>query len=124
MRSWSIQVGRLFGVEVRLHLTFFVLPLFIFWTEYSARGSADGSRDMALVGIILGCVAAHECVHMLLARGMGMTPKAVILLPLGGVTLYDESRKEKALQGVALWQREIRLAAVGPSASLALALVA
>ncbi len=124
MRSWSIQVGRLFGVEVRLHLIFFVLPLFVFWTEYNARGSADGTRDMALVGIILACVAAHECVHILLARRMGMIPKAVILLPLGGVTLYDESRKEKALKGVALWQREVRLAAVGPSASLALGLMA
>ena len=124
MRSWSIQVGRLFGVEVRLHLIFFVLPLFVFWTEYNARGSADGTRDMALVGIILGCVAAHECVHILLARRMGMIPKAVILLPLGGVTLYDESRKEKALKGVALWQREVELAAVGPSASLALGLLA
>ena len=124
MRSWSILVGRLFGVEVRLHLMFFVLPLFIYWTEYSARGSADGTRDMALVGIILGCVAAHECVHMLLARRMGMAPKAVILLPLGGVTLFDESRKEKASKGLPLWQREIRMGLVGPSASLALGLLA
>ena len=36
MRSWSIPVGRLFGVDVRLHLTFLVLPLFVFWAEYSA----------------------------------------------------------------------------------------
>ena len=26
MRSWSISVGRLFGVDVRIHLTFLVLP--------------------------------------------------------------------------------------------------
>jgi Zn-dependent protease/CBS domain-containing protein len=124
MRSLSILVGRLFGVEVRLHLTFFVLPLFIFWTEYNAHGSANGTRDMALVGIILVCVAAHEGVHMLLARRMGMTPKAVILLPLGGVTLFDEFRKDKAARGMAPWQREIRLALAGPLASLALALMA
>src|SRR5205823_12420544 len=116
--------GRLFGVEVRIHLMFFVLPLFIFWTEYSARGSADGTRDTALVGIILACVLAHECARMLAARRMGMTPKAVILLPLGGVTLFDESRKDKAPKGVVLWQREIRLALVGPLASLVFALVA
>ena len=68
MRSWSIPVGRLFGVDVRIHLTFFILPTFIYWTDYAVRqGNATGPRDMAIVGIILACVAAHECGHMLAA---------------------------------------------------------
>lgn len=120
--SWSIPVGRLFGVDVRLHLTFFpILPLFIYWTDYAAHGqNMNGSRDLALVGIILACVAAHECGHMLAARRFGLVPKAVILLPLTGVVLYDESRMEK--QAIALpWKREIRLALVGPLVNLALA---
>jgi len=58
MRSWSIPVGRLFGVDIRIHLTFFVLPMFIFWTEYAVhQGSANGPRDLALAGIILGFLA-------------------------------------------------------------------
>ena len=121
MRSWSIPVGRLFGVDVRLHLTFLLLPMFVFWTDYSAhQGNANGSHDMALVTIILACVAAHEAGHMLAARRMGMVPKAVILLPLTGVTLYDESRLEKPQPAALLWKREIRLALVGPIVSLAL----
>src|SRR6204780_4423579 len=92
MRSFSIHVGRLFGVEVRLHLTFIILPLFVFWTEYNAQRAANGPRDLALVGIVLACVAAHEIGHMLVARRFGMTAKAVILLPLGGVTVFDEAR--------------------------------
>jgi hypothetical protein len=48
MRSWSIPVGRLFGVDVRLHLTFFILPTFVFWTDYSLhQGNATGPRDLA-----------------------------------------------------------------------------
>lgn len=121
MRSWSISVGRLFGVDVRLHLTFIILPMFVFWTEYSAnRGSANGPRDIALVGIILACVAAHECGHMLAARKFGMIPKAVILLPLTGVALYDESRVEKQ-PPAAMWRRELRLALIGPLMNLAVA---
>ena len=124
MRSWSIPVGRLFGVDVRIHLTFFLLPMFIFWTEYNAhQGSANGPRDLALVGIILACVAAHECGHMFAARRVGLIPKAVILLPLTGVALYDEARGEK-LQPGALWRRDVRLALVGPLVSLALACLA
>ena len=120
MRSWSIPVGRLFGVDVRLHLTFFLLPMFIFWTEYNAHHTANGTRDLALAGIILACVGAHECGHMLAARRFGLIPKAVILLPLTGVTLYDEPR-EKPQPATLFWKREIRLALAGPLVSLALA---
>ncbi|HET6179535.1 MAG TPA: site-2 protease family protein [Candidatus Sulfotelmatobacter sp.] len=125
MRSWSIPVGRLFGVDVRLHLTFFLLPMFVFWTDYIAHnGNANGPRDLALVGIILACVGAHEWGHMFAARRFGMIPKAVILLPLTGVTLYDESRTEKPLPAAMVWTREIRLALVGPLVNLALASLA
>ena len=125
MRSWSIPVGRLFGVDVRIHLTFFVLPMFIFWTEYAAhQGTANGPRDLALVGIILACVGAHECGHMFAARRVGLIPKAVILLPLTGVALYDESRVEKPQSAALVWKREIRLALVGPLAGFAAAAVA
>ncbi len=124
MRSWSIPVGRLFDVEVRIHLTFLILPMFIFWTEYAVHQAANGPRDLALVGIILICVAAHEAGHMLAARRFGLIPKAVILLPLTGVALYDESRSGKAQPAGLVWKREIRLALVGPLVSFALACLA
>ena len=135
MRSWSIPVGRLFGVDVRLHFTFLLLPMFIYWTDYAAHGTnATGPRDLAIVGILLACVGAHETGHMLAARRYGMIPKAVILLPLTGVVVYDESRAEKLekteanpdrLPAAAFpWQREIRLALIGPLVSLALACLA
>ena len=50
---------------------------------------------------MLACVAAHEIGHMLVARRAGLIPKAVILLPLSGVTVFDESRVEKP----AVWRR-------------------
>jgi Zn-dependent protease/CBS domain-containing protein len=122
MRSWSISVGRLFGVDVRLHLTFFLLPMFIYWTETAAhQGNANWPRDLALAGIILACVAAHEIGHILAARRFGLIPKAVILLPLTGVTLYDEARAPKPQPAALLWKRDIRLALVGPLVNLALA---
>jgi Zn-dependent protease/CBS domain-containing protein len=121
MRSWSISVGRLFGVDVRIHLTFLILPVFIYWTDYATRQqNANGARDLALVGIILACVAAHEFGHMLAARRFGLVPKAVILLPLTGVALYDESHVEKQ-PAVLMWKREVRIAVIGPLVNLALA---
>jgi Zn-dependent protease/CBS domain-containing protein len=140
MRSWSIPIGRLFEVEVRIHPTFLLLFLFVFATDYRAHQSlANGPRDLALVGIILACVAARECAQMLVARRAGMIPKAVILLPLCGVTLFEEKRvEEKRLEdgrlenlragkpalGGALGMRDIRLALVGPLTNLVLAFLA
>jgi len=123
MRSWSISAGRLFGVDLRIHLTFLILPLFVFWTDYEANQTANWPRDLALVGIILACVAAHESGHMFAARRFGMVPKAVILLPLTGVALYDETRAERQPPELA-WQREVRLALIGPLVNLGLALLA
>ena len=124
MRSFSIHVGRLFGVEVRLHLTFLILPLFVFWTEYTAHPTANGPRDLALVGIVLACVAAHEIGHMFVARRAGLIPKAVILLPLGGVTVFDESRVDPPEPTTAVWKREVRIALTGPLVNLGFAAIA
>ena len=129
MRSWSIPVGRLFGVDVRLHLTFILLPMFIFFTEYAAhQRTPNGPRDLALVGIILACVGAHEFGHMFAARRFGLIPKAVILLPLTGVTIYEEPKVEKSIEkpqpAERLWKREIRLAMIGPLVNLALGCLA
>jgi Zn-dependent protease/CBS domain-containing protein len=124
MRSWSFHVGRLFGVEVRLHLTFVILPLFVFWTEYTVHPSANGPRDLVLVGIVLACVAMHEIGHMLVARRSGLTAKAVILLPLGGVTVFDEARPTQSESREGLWKREVRIALTGPLVNFALAIIA
>lgn len=124
MRSWSIHVGRLFGVEVRLHLTFLILPLFVFWTEYTVHPAANGPRDLALVGLVLASVAAHEIGHMFVARRAGLIPKAVILLPLSGVTVFDESKVQTTPSADALWKREVRIALIGPLVNLVFAFIA
>ncbi|HWZ75662.1 MAG TPA: site-2 protease family protein [Candidatus Sulfotelmatobacter sp.] len=124
MRSWSVSIGHMFGVDIRIHLTFLILPVFIYWTDYAIRQqNANGARDLALVGIILACVAAHEFGHMLAARRYGLIPKAVILLPLTGVALYDDSRGEKQAATL-IWKREVRIALMGPLVNLALASLA
>src|ERR1700722_11963572 len=124
MRSFSVHVGKLFGVEVRIHLTFLILPLFVFWTEYNVHGSANGSRDLALVGLVLACVAAHEIGHMLVARRFGLIAKAVILLPLSGVTVFDESRVEAPASVDAAWKRDVKIALTGPLVNMLFAAIA
>jgi Zn-dependent protease len=61
---------------------------------------------------------------MLMARRYGMIPKAVILLPLCGVTVFDESRMEPSVSPAMAWTREVRIALMGPLMNLVLAIFA
>jgi Zn-dependent protease/CBS domain-containing protein len=134
MRNWSISAGRIFQVELRIHWTFFLLPLFVWYTEYASHGTANEARDLALVGIIFASVLAHELGHAIVARRNGIRAKSIILLPIGGITqledapiapedLVADASLTRPAAKLAPWQRDIRIAMAGPLASLLLALV-
>src|SRR5260370_3789288 len=89
MRSWSIPVGRLFGIEIRVHATFFFLLAFVWSTEASTQDATAALRGLALVGIVFGSVVLHELGHALVARGSGIPAKGIILLPIRGITILD-----------------------------------
>jgi len=124
MRNWSIPAGRLFGVELRIHLSFFLLFLFVLLTNpTSSPSAAAGPRSLALVGMIFVCVVAHELAHSLTGLHAGIPAKAVILLPIGGVTLMDETR-QTAIPAPDTWKRDIRIAMAGPAISLLIGFIA
>jgi|SRR5437868_4318557 len=124
MRNWSIPAGRIFGIEIRVHLTFLFLLFFVWITEFEAHGHASAGRGLALVGIIFLSVVLHELGHALVATRAGVPAKAVILLPIGGVTLLDDSRILAETAGEhAMWKRDIRIALAGPLVNILLAVL-
>jgi Zn-dependent protease/CBS domain-containing protein len=119
MRSWSIPIGRLFGIEVRIHLTFLFLLVFVWSTEAATQDATVALRGLALVGIVFGSVVLHELGHALVARGSGIPAKGIILLPIGGITILDEAHAvPDPING---WKRDIRIAAAGPLINLFIA---
>jgi Zn-dependent protease/CBS domain-containing protein len=124
MRGWSIPAGRIFGVEIRIHLTFLFLLAFVWLTESAAHHNVNPSgRGLALVGIIFACVVLHELGHALVGMHAGIPAKAIILLPIGGVTLLDETR-QPVRPGSETWKRDIRIALAGPLVNLVVAFLA
>ena len=89
MRNWSIPAGRIFGIEIRVHLTFLFLLFFVWITEFEAHGHASAGRGLALVGIIFGSVILHELGHAVVAAGNGVRVRGILLLPIGGLALMD-----------------------------------
>ncbi|HEY1270349.1 MAG TPA: site-2 protease family protein [Terriglobales bacterium] len=122
LRSWSIPAGRVFGIEIRIHLTFFILLAFVWMTE-STHGRTNAWLGLGLVGIIFGSVVLHELGHALVATRVGIPAKSIILLPIGGVTMLDDSRVV-ADGGNAGWKRDVRIALAGPLVNVWIALVA
>jgi Zn-dependent protease/CBS domain-containing protein len=117
MRNWSIPVGRLCGIEIRIHLTFLFLLFFIWSTP--AQGPTAPLRGLGLVGIIFGSVVLHELGHALVARGAGIPAKSILLLPIGGITILDEAHAIP--DPLNAWQRDIRIAVAGPLVNLLIA---
>jgi Zn-dependent protease/CBS domain-containing protein len=118
MRGWSFPAGRLFGVDIRIHVTFLFLLGFVWFSESLNMGVTGPGRGLALVVIIFGCVVLHELAHAVVAKRSGITVRSIILLPIGGVTLMEDpgsSRPDPA--------RDIRIAVAGPLTNLAIAAV-
>jgi Zn-dependent protease/CBS domain-containing protein len=110
MRTWSIHAGRIFGVEIRIHLSFLLLLLFVLANEQMARNAISPWRGTALLAIVFGSVVLHELGHALVGKHSGIPPKGIVLLPIGGVTIFDESQPEVPVD----WKRDARIAAAGP----------
>lgn len=120
MRGWSIPAGRIFGAEVRVHLTFVFLLFFVWTTESAARGGPSAGRGLALVGIIFLSVVLHELGHAIAALHNQLPLRSVTLLPIGGIAQMDDSQPGSARADVS---REIRIAIAGPLVNAVIALI-
>src|SRR4051794_32444892 len=118
MRSWSVPVGKVGDVHVRIHLSFLIV-LFYFWAVQSSNPTVlDIGRGLAATGLILLSVIIHEVAHGLTSMHQALPARVLILLPIGRVTLMDNAEVQKREAGA-----EFAVAITGPLASLMLAIL-
>lgn len=86
MRSWSFSIGRIFGVEIRIH-TFFLLLLGLA-ISYSSVSGSTGARGFALWLLLLLAIIAREIARALAAAWYNLELRSVLLLPTGGLQHY------------------------------------
>ncbi|MFW5895987.1 MAG: site-2 protease family protein, partial [archaeon] len=129
----SFQIGRLFGIPIKLDVTFLlVLPLFAwvigsqvgFWVEILGilpNGVAEAPLTEGNTPWILGSAAAiglfvgvllHELGHSLVAMHYGFEIDSIKLWLLGGVAQFTEMPEN--------WKQEFSVAIAGPAVSVAL----
>lgn len=122
--SGGIRLGRLFGIEISIHPSWFIiLALFAFTLAngFFPDTYRDWSQATAWIVAIIATVLlfvtvlAHELGHSLVAKSQGIEVKSITLFLLGGVASIE---KEAATPG-----REALMAGVGPLVSIVIGVV-
>src|ERR1700739_1956875 len=118
MRNWSIFTVRFGGREIRIHLTFVVLLLFLLLVEVNRSGPRVVTRVFIITGLILLSALLHEFGHVWVSARQGFPVKAFVLLPIGGLTMGDPALQEESARNL---RKEISIALAGPMVNVVLA---
>src|SRR3990172_2870710 len=98
---WALRLGNLYGIAIRLHVTFLLLLAFLFLMATLAGGWRSGLRSLLLLVLVFVCVLLHELAHSYVSVRYGLRVRSITLLPLGGLALLEELPRE-ARQGMPL----------------------
>lgn len=112
--SWHL--GRYAGIEVRIHWTFLLLPIWVYYSSVAAgSGAAAATVAVAFVLAVFVCVVLHEYGHALTARRFGIETLDITLLPIGGVARLERMPHNP-------WQ-ELAIAVAGPAVNVVIAAI-
>jgi Zn-dependent protease len=111
----SLRIGRFFGINLYLHWSFWLLPLWIAFNHARDPESVTLALRLALLAALFACVVLHEYGHALMARRFGIATRDVTLYPIGGVARLERISERP-------WE-EFCIAIAGPLVNVAIATV-
>lgn len=98
MLGWSINLFRVFGIQLSVHASF-VLLLAYFAYEGSRDGGAIGAFwSVCLIVLFFVCVVLHELGHALTARRYGVRTPRILLMPIGGMAQMDRIPRQPSAE--------------------------
>ena len=111
--SWSINIGRIAGTAVRIHLTFLLFLGWIFLSSWYSGGQQAAWSGLLFIVLVFACVLAHEFGHIFMARTFGVATPDVTLLPIGGVARLERIPEKPS--------EELLIALAGPAVNVVIA---
>ncbi len=112
--GWSLHLGTVRGIAVRLHLTF-LLVIIAAAVSWAGQGPAGMAYGASLVVLLFACVTLHEFGHAFAARRYGLPIRDILLLPIGGVAVLGRPTRDA--------RQELAIAAAGPAVTVAIVLL-
>ncbi|HEY3449614.1 MAG TPA: site-2 protease family protein [Myxococcales bacterium] len=107
------RLGRLFGIDVKIHYTFALLLLAIGAVHFFSGGLPAAAAGVAFAAALFGSVLLHELGHALAARRFGIQTWDITLLPIGGVAQLERMPTRPIA--------EAAIALAGPAVNVAIA---
>jgi Zn-dependent protease len=86
--SWSLPLGRIFGITVRLHILFLVFIL-VMWLKKIRADNNEATWMLVLMALLFFSILLHEFGHCFAARYVDGEANEVLLWPLGGLAKCD-----------------------------------
>jgi Zn-dependent protease/CBS domain-containing protein len=111
--KWSFEVAKLFGIPLKIHVTFLLLLLFVAMAGAHVDQPGGVLQGILTVVFVFAGVVVHELAHSLMARRYGVNVRGIVLLPIGGVSQMEQMPEDP--------KQEIKVSVAGPVTSLALA---
>lgn len=108
--SWSLRIGSVAGIPIRVHVTFWLLLVWVAAMTPSG-GQTAGTLVVIVIGLF-GCIVLHELGHALAAKAFGIRTRDITLYPIGGIS---------SLQSVGKPQHELLISLAGPAVNVAIA---
>ena len=112
MRS-SLKIATVFGIEVRIHVTFLLFLAWIWISYYQVAGLSGAIQGVLFILALFTCVLLHEFGHAFAAREFGIKTPDITLLPIGGVARLNRIPEKP-------WQ-ELVVAIAGPLVNVVIA---
>jgi Zn-dependent protease len=82
----SLNLGKIFGINVLVHFTFVLIFVYVGYTSYSETQSINSVLyDCMLTLFAFVFVLMHEFGHALAARKIGIETRQILILPIGGM---------------------------------------
>jgi Zn-dependent protease/CBS domain-containing protein len=129
--KWSYKIGSIYGIPIKLHITFLIILAVFIWIfanyEFTIFGIiiGFGGRDIPTwLKYVYGTIASvlffstvffHELSHSLVALRYGTKIRSITLFVLGGVAQMDDIPRDPRM--------EAKISVAGPALSLAIGLL-
>lgn len=111
--GWSLKLGTIAGTEIRIHMTFILLLVWIWFMHYRIGGAPAAWEGLAFIVSVFVCVVLHEFGHIAAARRFGIKTPDITLLPIGGVARLERNPSQP--------KEELLIAVAGPLVNIVIA---
>ena len=115
MLRWSINLFRVGGIQLSVHVSFLLLLTYYGYDGWQTGAGAGLCWSVGLVVLFFICVILHELGHSLTAMRYGVKVPRILLLPIGGMAEFDRMPRKPS--------QELLITIAGPAVNFVLAAI-